>query len=162
MPATINPSSSLVRGEATIGASFLAAYIECSPTIQEVVREMIIIINSDESDTDDVNAAVNTLCEALWPSKAADIRAAHDALCNSAEMKQIDEDIGLEHDAFSNRVRSLMSERSINQEQLARMVGITQPAVSNILTRRCRPQRRTVARFAEALGVLPAELWPSE
>ncbi len=160
MPATMSRASSLRRGEATIGAAVLAAYLGCSPEVQAVVREMIEIINSDESEPEDLNAAVNTLCEALWPLKAAEIRATDESLCASEEMTRVAESLHAEQEAFSGRVRSLMSERGVSQEQLAKAAGITQPAVSNILNRNCRPQRRTVARFAAALGVHPEELWP--
>jgi lambda repressor-like predicted transcriptional regulator len=157
----MNRTNRLRRGEATIGASFLAAYLECSPEIQAVVREMIDIINSDDSDPDDLNAAVNTLCEALWPSAAAEIRDADVLLCQSDDMAEVEQELGREQDAFANRVRALMKDKGLSQEQLARSAGITQPAVANILNRRCRPQRRTVARFAAALGVEPEQLWPS-
>ncbi len=162
MPATMSRTNSLRRGEATIGASVLAAYIECSPAIQAVVREMINIINSDDSEPEDLNAAVNTLWEALWPAKSADVCTTDECLRESDEMGRIADTLGQEHEAFSARVRGLMREKSLSQEQLARAAGITQPAVSNILNRNCRPQRRTVARFAAALGVEPDELWPLE
>ena len=58
------------------------------------------------------------------------------------------------------RVRKLMKVKGITQEDLANAAEITQPAVSNLLTRGCRPQRRTVEKFAGALGVNPSELWP--
>lgn len=161
MSVAMNRNHSLRRGEAVIGASFLAAYIECSPAVQEVVREMIGIINNDESDTDDLNAAANTLIEALWPSRAADIRAADELWCQSSEMAGIALEALGEQTAFADRVRDLMKAKGISQEQLARAAGITQPAVSNILNRSCRPQRRTVARFAAALGVEPDQLWPA-
>jgi lambda repressor-like predicted transcriptional regulator len=143
-----------------MGASALAAYIECTPEIQAVVREMIEIINSDDSEAEDLNAAINTLCEALWPSRAADIRASDECLRQSDEMAAVAEELDHEQEEFSERVRLLMKEKGVSQEELARSVGITQPAVSNILNRNCRPQRRTVARFASALGVDPKELWP--
>ncbi len=46
------------------------------------------------------------------------------------------------------------------QNELAAKVGIGQPAVSMMLNRACRPQRKTVIRFAEVLEVAPQDLWP--
>jgi transcriptional regulator with XRE-family HTH domain len=66
-----------------------------------------------------------------------------------------------EEAAFSDRLKRLMSERDMTQEKLAKLTGVSQPAISNILNRCCRPQRKTVGRFAEALGVSPDELWPT-
>ena len=61
---------------------------------------------------------------------------------------------------FAKRLRQLMETEGLTQAQLADAVGIGQPAVSMILNRSCRPQRKTVLRFAEALGVSPDHLWP--
>jgi len=48
----------------------------------------------------------------------------------------------------------------MTQEALAAKLGVGQPAISNMLNRQCRPQRRTVLRLAQALGISPEELWP--
>jgi len=48
----------------------------------------------------------------------------------------------------------------MTQEELAEKTGVGQPAISNMLNRQCRPQHRTVRRFADALGISPEELWP--
>jgi lambda repressor-like predicted transcriptional regulator len=61
---------------------------------------------------------------------------------------------------FANRVRERMEAQGLSQAELAAKVGIGQPAVSMMLNRACRPQRKTVQRFAQALGVPPEELWP--
>jgi len=44
---------------------------------------------------------------------------------------------------------------------LAEKIGVGQPAISMMLQRQCRPQKRTVMRIAEALGVSAEELWPN-
>jgi len=62
---------------------------------------------------------------------------------------------------FAQRVRELMDTQGLSQAELAAKVGIGQPAVSMMLNRACRPQRKTVLRFAQALGVPPEELWPA-
>jgi len=73
--------------------------------------------------------------------------------------KEIRKEIRSEQEEFAARLRTLMKEKGINQEGLSKAAGIGQSAVSNILTRCCRPQRRTVKKFAEALGVSPSQLW---
>jgi transcriptional regulator with XRE-family HTH domain len=65
-----------------------------------------------------------------------------------------------EESIFAQRVDSLMREKELTQELLAERIGVSQPAISNMLTRKCRPQRRTVARIATALNVRPEEIWP--
>lgn len=150
------------RGEATMAASFIGAYFECSPAIQEVVREMIAIVNSDESDPEEIEAACNTLNEALFPRRTAELIARDKALFTTPEFAAAAQELDAEHEQFADRVRQLMDEKGITQVQLAAEAGITQPAVSNILNRNARPQRRTVARFAAALGVNADELWPTD
>jgi lambda repressor-like predicted transcriptional regulator len=61
---------------------------------------------------------------------------------------------------FADRVRELMEVQGLSQAELAAKVGIGQPAVSMMLSRACRPQRKTVERFAQALGVRAEALWP--
>ena len=65
-----------------------------------------------------------------------------------------------EEQSFSARLVAEMEKRQMTQEALAKAAGISQPAVSNIINRKCRPQHRTVLRFAEVLGVAPELLWP--
>jgi len=145
-----------------MAASMIGAFMECSPTIQAVVLDMIAIINSDDSDPDDVDAALNTLIEALFHEKTAQICEQDEALFNSPQLKAAAEEIESEHAHFATRVRQLMEEKGVTQAQLAHEANITQPAVSNLLNRHARPQRRTVSRFAAALGVSPEELWPTK
>ncbi len=62
--------------------------------------------------------------------------------------------------AFWRRVLQLMRSKSITQMQLAERLGSTQPAVSQMLKRQCRPQRSTIMSLASAFDVPPQELWP--
>ncbi|TWT31152.1 helix-turn-helix protein [Posidoniimonas corsicana] len=63
--------------------------------------------------------------------------------------------------AFADKVRQLMQEQGKSQIELGEQMGVSQSAISNMLSRKCRPQRRTIDRAAEALGVPPTDLWPS-
>jgi DNA-binding XRE family transcriptional regulator len=70
-----------------------------------------------------------------------------------ARMEQVEE-------AFATTLARLMAERQLTQAQLAERIGVGQSAISMLLKRRCRPQRRTIGKLAEALGVPVEELWP--
>ena len=61
---------------------------------------------------------------------------------------------------FAATLGRLMAERQLTQEELAERIGVGQSAISMLLKRRCRPQRRTLGKMAEALGVPVDELWP--
>ena len=54
-----------------------------------------------------------------------------------------------------------MAATGMTQVELAEKVGIGQPAISMMLNRTCRPQKKTVQKLAAALGVAPVDLWPA-
>jgi predicted XRE-type DNA-binding protein len=148
------------------GAKFLRAYLECSDNVQAGIRELLDVVNDPETDDDDRESTLMTLADALFPNPhegklGADLEqteclgaAHHD------EMREALEELVREEQTFAERLRSLMDARDLNQQELAKMLGVGQPAISNMLNRQCRPQRRTVARIAKALDVNPEELWP--
>jgi transcriptional regulator with XRE-family HTH domain len=64
-------------------------------------------------------------------------------------------------EGFVAAVARAMKRQGITQVELAERMGVGQPAVSMVLSRKRRPQRRTVEKFAAALGVTPKKLWPA-
>jgi transcriptional regulator with XRE-family HTH domain len=62
--------------------------------------------------------------------------------------------------SFAERLATLMEKKDVTQEQLGKRIGVGQSAIANLLNRNCRPQRKTVVRIADALGIAPQELWP--
>jgi transcriptional regulator with XRE-family HTH domain len=61
---------------------------------------------------------------------------------------------------FARRLRELMEAKHVTQQELAERVGCSQPAISQMLNRTCRPQKRTILKVAEALHVPARDLWP--
>jgi lambda repressor-like predicted transcriptional regulator len=147
-------------------AKFLRAYLECSDEIQAGIRELLDILNDPETDEDDRDATLFTLADALFPNRhegrlGMDLEESEQLGADfSDEMRQAVEELDREEETFAKRLRAVMEQRGLNQEALAAKLGIGQPAISNMLKRQCRPQRRTVLRFAEVLEVSPEELWP--
>ena len=62
--------------------------------------------------------------------------------------------------AFAESLRTSMKKKGITQKDLANRIGCTQPAISQMLNRKCRPQRQTIFKLADALGISPRDLWP--
>ena len=141
-------------------ARFLRAFVECSRETQEIVLEMASIISDKNSTDDERTLACDAMFEALFPGTATDVLEKCRQQLRSPEAAEAAASLKTEGNGFANRVRALMAEKGITQENLATAAGIGQPAVSNILNRNCRPQRRTIARFADALGVSAEDLWP--
>jgi lambda repressor-like predicted transcriptional regulator len=147
-------------------AKFLRAYLECSDEIQAGIRDMLEILNDPNTDEDDRDMTLITLADALFPDPhdgklGVDLEEAekHDAEC-SDEARAVLQELDREEATFATRLRDLMANRRITQEELAAKTGVGQPAISNLLNRQCRPQRRTVLRLAESLDVAPENLWP--
>lgn len=141
-------------------ARLLQAFVECSREMQEVALEMSEIVG-DESATEDERAvAFDAMMQALFPGTSTDVLEKYQQLMKSPSAAESAAALRTEERTFADRVRVEMKKKNVTQEQLAKAANISQPAVSNILNRRCRPQRKTVTRFAELLGLSPQDLWP--
>ena len=62
--------------------------------------------------------------------------------------------------SFADRLRNLLKRRNITQQELGERADCTQSAISKMLNRNCRPQKKTILKLAAALNVEPTELWP--
>jgi lambda repressor-like predicted transcriptional regulator len=147
-------------------AQVFQAYMECSEDVQGVIRDMAEIVNDPSSTEDEKLMACATIGAALFPSHngghlGVDLEEAERVeLHRSRQLEEIHAAMDLEEVHFADRVQNLMKARDITQADLAEACEIGQPAISNLLSRRSRPQRRTVDKIAKALGVSPDEIWP--
>jgi predicted XRE-type DNA-binding protein len=145
-------------------ATCLCAFRECSDAIQDVVVEMASIANDPEATPEEREGAVATIAEALFPSGdsgslGVDLETA-ESLERHGPGKAVLDELDDEESTFAERLAALLKKEQMTQVQLAEMIGVGQPAVSMMLSRSCRPQRRTVEKIAGALGVAAEELWP--
>jgi len=141
-------------------AAMKSAYDGCSAEVQLIITEMIKIVSDPDVSSSDKIHATEVIVEAMLPSLTTDVRELEQCHQMSEEGKKLEESLILEEVKFVERVQSLMDQKGLSQVELANRMGVTQPAVSNLLKRHGRPQRRTIARIAEALNVHPKELWP--
>jgi lambda repressor-like predicted transcriptional regulator len=147
-------------------AEFLRAYLECSSEIQSEIRQLLEVLNDPNTDKDDRDMTLFTLADALFPNPhegklGMDLEESERMGASySGETQAVLAEMDREEASFAERLRDAITRRGMTQETLADKLGIGQPAISNMMTRQCRPQRRTVLRLAEALGVSPDELWP--
>ena len=134
------------------------AFMECSDELQEHACNIFAIVNDQETSDDDRQLALMTLADILFPNPdeqdgllGGDLKrmevlgAAH-----VPETKAALEEMDREEETFANRLRDAIARRNVTQSQLAQMVGVSQPAISMMLQRECRPQRRTIMKIAEA------------
>lgn len=145
---------------------WLRAYSECSDEIQAVVQDMLKIIADDSSEEDEKEMATATMLEALFPSNhngalGADLEELEAELkSHCPQCKEHLAELDAEESTFSDRVCAAMKAKGMTQEELGLASGVGQPAIAMMIARKARPQKRTVLRISEALGVPPTELWP--
>ncbi|MHB1557149.1 MAG: helix-turn-helix domain-containing protein [Isosphaeraceae bacterium] len=146
-------------------ATCLCAFRECSDEVQSMIVEMASIANDPEAAPDERDAAVATIAEALFLDVEGgplgfDLEDPGASEVLEPEARAAAEVLDAEEATFSERLAVLLRDRQVSQIQLAESIGVGQPAISMMLSRGCRPQRRTVAKIAAALGVAPEVLWP--
>lgn len=119
------------------------------------ILAMAEIADDPNASPDEIDAALATMVEGLFPSEAADLSAT--AAFGEVE---VTDRMDQEEAKFARRLGKLMKSKGISQAELADAIGVGQPAISMMLSRNCRPQRRTLERLARALDVDVQRLWP--
>src|SRR4051812_22515359 len=147
-------------------APLVQAFLECSDELQAHARKLFATLTNPETDEDDRALAAMTLADVLFPNRHEGELGSDLQECEamgaqySAETHETLERMDREEATFADRLRAAMQERGVTQVQLAEQTGVGQSAIAMMLQRTCRPQRRTVARMATALGIPPEQLWP--
>jgi lambda repressor-like predicted transcriptional regulator len=155
-----NPAAELLTQNVRIFLEVRSAYDECDPEIKAVIDEMVEICSSQSATEEEKQRAVATIVEGLFPSLAVDFLNSCEAVRKSAGAKASSEKMAEEENVFAERVQARMDELKINQEELARRIGVGQSAISNMLNRECRPQKRTIRKISQALDISPDQIWP--
>jgi transcriptional regulator with XRE-family HTH domain len=147
---------------------FLGALIECSDDVQRVIVTLLAVVKDPCTTPAERKRALITIADALFlnPDEedgqyGQDLAASEPyAAARSGPLAREVGKMNSQEETFAQRLRELMDARQISQQELADRVGCSQPAISQMLSRMCRPQKRTILRLAEALNVHPRELWP--
>lgn len=145
---------------------FLRAYLECSDAVQQAVCEMLQVLDEPSSSEEQRDMAISTIADALFRNPhqgeygMALATSEGEAAAVEPRLQAIVKRMDDEDDSFALRLRKLMDDGRITQEELAKRIGVGQPAISNMLNRNCRPQKKTIMKLATALNVSPTVLWP--
>lgn len=151
------------RPAGSLFANLFPVYLNATKGIKEVIECMAKIYNDPDADSEERTAALDTLLDVLFPptdGEAFGIDLAEMADGSVEESKEIAESMSRQNAYFADAVRKHMKRQKVTQSAIAKKIGIRQSAVSMILSRKCRPQRETVKKFAKALGVEPKQFWP--
>lgn len=147
---------------------FLGALVECSDEVQQVVVSLLSIVKDPDTAPADRNRALMTIADALALNPCEEdgqygqdlVASEPYAVARSTSLAREVRKMNVQEQTFAERLKELMAMKQISQQELAERVGCSQPAISQMLTRKCRPQKKTILRLAEALSVHPRELWP--
>jgi transcriptional regulator with XRE-family HTH domain len=156
--------SSVPRG---MRQRFLGALAECSEDVQNVVFQMVSVVENPHTTSLERHRALATIADALLSNPNDGGECGPDLAASGAGSEADYASLGGEvqkpdcqEAAFADRLRELMAVRCVTQQELSNRVGCSQPAISQMLNRKSRPQKKTILRLAEALQVQPQELWP--
>jgi lambda repressor-like predicted transcriptional regulator len=142
-------------------ADMFPAYQNGSAEIKEIIRSMVGVIKNPATSEEERRAATDTLVEVLFPQpELLGVDLENIAEIGLADAAETEAAMIAEEAAFAKTLRGLMRKHGVTQKKLAETIGVGQPAISMLLSRKCRPQRTTVKKIADALGVEPKVLWP--
>jgi lambda repressor-like predicted transcriptional regulator len=136
------------------------ALMECDAVLRDQAIELFQQLASGQLDESERFATINLIAEILFPETDSDGLSGIDAEGPDEDGFQVKDHRIDQSTAFAIHIQQLMNLRGITQAVLAEKVGIGQPSISMMLQRNSRPQRKTILKFAEALGVKPDQLWP--
>jgi len=134
--------------------------------VQLTTLQMLRIIENPASTDEDRSRACSTIRDSLQiaesPTQYGRVlgEPQFHALGQCQNVVSHDTKLVTQEADFWEKVRQLMRTKTVTQLQLAERMGTTQPAVSQMLNRKCRPQRATILSLATALDVEPQGLWP--
>jgi len=152
----------LEHAAAEMFASAFPAYQAGNQTTKRIIESMVAMFKDSTTTDEQRHAAVDTLVEVLFPqSDGLGVDLEEEADLCGPEVEEIQKGMENQEAVFAKNLKSIMEERKIGQKDLAKKIGVGQPAISMMLKRKCRPQRSTVQKLAEALAVEPKKLWPT-
>jgi transcriptional regulator with XRE-family HTH domain len=150
-------------------------YLECSDEVQSVVRSMFAVFEHPLTTDEDRQRAMTTITDALFVNPMDGhgrygfgfLTAERDAAREHGQVERRSvvaarpDQLDSQEATFAERLRKILDEKKVTQEELAVRTACTQSAISRMLSRNARPQRKTIIKIAQALNVQPTDLWPN-
>jgi DNA-binding XRE family transcriptional regulator len=137
---------------------------ECSDEVRELIQPLYDIVSDDSEETtpEERDHAAMAIAEALLPGLIWDFNCSFAAMLRGPEGRKAEREVIAEERSFADRVKLELANRGMTQQQLADAIGVNQSAISMLLSRKGRPQMKTVHRIAEAFGMPSSELFPGD
>jgi DNA-binding XRE family transcriptional regulator len=143
-------------------ATLLPRYLGCSKQMQSLVADLVEAFRDSGIGDEERERVLRALWVTLWQGEATASGGQKPGVSHpimpdeSLSRKQLEQ----EEQALVANLQRLMEERRLTQAQLAERAGLSEPAISMLLARKYRPQRRTMRLLAQVLGVSEKELAP--
>lgn len=165
------PSAEVIRALLAVPREarlqIMIAMTSFSESVDEQLRGLTQILDDPNAAVEDKASAAETIRETFlvhcgseeWGATLSEIGSR--TVGRNPEADHIEDHLDSQEDYFCKKIRELMKEKGLTQVDLANRLGKQQAAISQLLSRGCRPQKRTILKFAEVLDVAPTELWPN-
>jgi transcriptional regulator with XRE-family HTH domain len=166
LPLDVRAIRWLLQLPPDIRRQLLVAITESSAQVQGKLLAQIEVLENPRADDSEKQRAYGTIRNALGLQACQDLLELDIDQC---ELRSVVKESGAAYMAsgsksqqsvFYEKLEILLNSKRLTQSELAARLGMSQPAISQMLTRKCRPQRATILRIAAALEVDPQELWP--
>lgn len=158
-----NPGNNCL-GNDLQASTVLAAFLQLKKRDQETISDKVKIAVDPTVSEEQRRRAEEEVLVALHKAggPASGIRPLSQEERLSPGQRALRGRMDQEEEQFAERLSRLLAKREMTQAELARRIGVGQSAVSMLLSRKCRPQPRTLGKIAEALGVRIEDLWPGK
>ncbi len=134
----------------SMGASdrrrFMEALTNCSGKSWQMIRQLMSLVEAPGTPPNEREHALSSISAMLFSAER--------------EGSEKSDDMATQQELFVTRLREMMERGHVSQQELARRVGCSQPAISQLLGRKRRPHKKTILKVAASLQVDPRELWP--
>ena len=147
--------------------AFAAGYLafrKLDEDTREDVDELVSAAVRDDMESHEREGIFATLAQILFPALCHSLDRSTFEVSNEVHTREgvlSAQSLDQEEATFASLLQEALGAKAFTQTALAQAIGVHQSAISMMLSRKCRPQRRTVERIAAALGVDPSSLWPS-
>src|SRR3954451_20472160 len=108
-------------------AKLLGVYLNLDEQDREGVESMASIVVDPDATDDEIEAAIETLREGLFPTAPADLEAGWG---EDADQESLSTQMDLEEVTFARHLERCMVAKGMTQVQLAAAIGVGQPAIS--------------------------------
>jgi transcriptional regulator with XRE-family HTH domain len=132
---------------------FVARLAACSDAVQQDVIKLLGVLKNPDTTPAERQRALTTIADALFMNP-------DETDAKVPRLAREVEKMNTQEATFAQRLRELMEAKRISQQELAERAHCSQPAISQMLNRTCRPQKKTILKLAEALNMQARDLWP--